>query len=843
MRPSLCIKVVLLALFIVGATAYDKILTTALVRRRLRSGSSKSSKSRTGKHRTGRSSSMSRKKSSHSPSKKRMSSGSSSKKKSKKKKSTSSDSSSKKKSSSSSDTKKESSSSSSSKDKKHSSSKKKDSSSSSNSKSKPSPSKSKSKTRQSSPPDSEDKGKGGEPSPSSPDSGKGGEVKGGKVSTMFAYEGEPCGEDINGGCDSDPPKYGSIKFDQTLIGEFGTLLDPDMETFDLDSDWFLFDTDKPACVQVTIASNYEGTAVLFEGSTFETATCLENLVDLASGDTSGNPAIYCFPEAGQYGVFVAPTFAVETTCDGHPFKYYLALEYIECGTCLIASGSPGCSDTKCRKRVCKDDKSCCEDGWTVTCVDLARELCDCEGGDGKIITEDEPCGENINGGCFNDPPAFDSIELGQTIVGEYGAVFNPEQGFFGQDSDWFLFELEKPSCVRATLDSIDSGDIILFEGSTFDIETCKDDLTNVASGDNSGEPAVYCFDKAGEYGVFVASTFVDMSPCEGKVHSYILTVELLGQCGTCLMENGSPGCANKSCESAVCELDESCCEGIWDAICVQKANLWCECAGGEAPHAIFEDEPCGGDINGGCFDDPPAYGSIELGQTLVGEYGAVFNADDDIYELDSDWYLFHIENDDTCVEAILTSRKSGDVILFEGSTFETETCSEDLVNVASGDNGGNSAVYCFPEAGEYGVFIAPTFQDKSPCEGEPNTYVLTLNGLECGNCFIERDSPGCSDEKCRKKVCDYDHSCCKDAWDATCVEKAKLWCDCSKDDKPDSGKGKGQSKPSDSKTKSSKSMKMSSDSLDSGKGKGSRPSASSDGSGKGKGGASSRKRP
>lgn len=751
--------------------------------------------------------------------------------------------------------------------------------SSSKSKSKPIPSKSKSKPSPSKsinkPSSSRSKTKpsvsksNSESRPSSPDSGKGkgmhGKGKGdsdsksaNKPSNAFVFEDEPCGQNVNGGCDSKPLLFGNINFDQTVIGEFGAVLDPEMETFERDSDWYLFDIDEPACVQATIASNYEGTVVLYEGS-----TCT-NLVNVASGDTSGVPATYCFPRAGQFGVFVAPTFAVEEPCERDPFKYYLALEYIECGTCLIVSESPGCSD-RCSKRVCKNVKSCCDVAWTTACVDAARELCDCEEAGGKIITEDEPCGESINGGCFDDPPGYSSIEFGQTVIGQYGAVLNPDENIVDQDSDWYLFDLDKPACVRATLDSIDSGDVVLFQGSTFDTDTCRDDLVNVASGDSAGDPAVYCFPEAGEYGVFVAPTFEDMSPCQGREHKYILTLENLDQCGTCLTENSSPGCANKSCESTVCELDKSCCDDIWDHICVQKAKLWCKCAGGETPDVVVEEEPCGKDINGGCTIDPPAFGNMELGQTLLGEYGAVFNADDDIYEQDSDWFLFNTKKDDTCVEAVLTSRELGEVVLFEGATLEFDSCKKDLLNVASGESGGKAAVYCFPDAGEYGVFIAPLFQDKTPCEGKVDTYTLTLNGLKCGTCFVEHDSPGCSDMNCRETVCEYDDTCCTDAWDETCVEKAKLWCDCSKPDKPNSGssthssgKGKGGSNSSgdgkgqsssnrsekgkggnnsfgDGKGQSSRSMKKSAYiSSDSGKGSGSYPSDSYD-SGKGKG--------
>ena len=529
-----------------------------------------------------------------------------------------------------------------------------------------------------------------------------------------------------------------------------------------------------------------------------------------------------------------------TPCDGGPYNYYLSLEQIKCGTCLIETRNPGCSDRKCRRRVCKEDESCCEESWSATCVDLARELCNCESGEGLIINEDEPCGDDINGGCFSNPPAYGSIDFGQTILGEYGAVFDSDTDTYQQDTDWYLFHAKEPgTCVRATLESNDTSSLVLFEGSTFDSDGCKDNLVNLASGDSSGNSAAYCFEEAGKYGVFVAPTFQNNSPCEGDPHTYILTLEHLGKCGTCLVESKTPGCTNRECERLVCEHDDSCCSSAWDSTCIEKAKLWCECAGGKVPNILKEDELCGEDINGGCFNTPPAYGRIELNQTVIGEFGAVRDGPKGIFQIDTDWYLFQTYYQNTCVQATLTSRKSGDVIFFEGSTYDAKNCLDDLLNVASGDSSGKPAVYCFEQAGEYGVFVAPTYEDKSPCKGEPNTYVLSLSGLECGTCFIEHDSPGCSDTKCQHQVCNYDKSCCKDAWDAMCVEKAKLWCDCSKEDKPESSKSKSNTN-SDKNNSKSKSKSTESSSADSGNGKGSRSSSeSSSESGKGNNGGSS----
>jgi hypothetical protein len=100
-----------------------------------------------------------------------------------------------------------------------------------------------------------------------------------------------------------------------------------------------------------------------------------------------------------------------------------------------------------------------------------------------------------------------------------------------------------------------------------------------------------------------------------------------------------------------------------------------------------------------------------------------------LYQQDSDWFLFNIDKPGTCIQATLTSVDPGIVILFEGGTWDAISCSENLIDVASGDSIGIPAVYCFSDAGEYGVFIAPEFERASPCKGDPNAYVLMLEQL------------------------------------------------------------------------------------------------------------------
>ncbi len=92
-------------------------------------------------------------------------------------------------------------------------------------------------------------------------------------------------------------------------------------------------------------------------------------------------------------------------------------------------------------------------------------------------------------------------------------------------------------------------------------------------------------------------------------------LDISGPCPVCgpgngacfdLNGNGSPGCEDAACCSAVCAFDSLCCDGEWDGICAAEANVICNGAASEA---------CCGD--GVCFDLAPA-DCITLGGTPQG---------------------------------------------------------------------------------------------------------------------------------------------------------------------------------------------------------------------------------
>ena len=44
----------------------------------------------------------------------------------------------------------------------------------------------------------------------------------------------------------------------------------------------------------------------------------------------------------------------------------------------------------------------------------------------------------------------------------------------------------------------------------------------------------------------------------------------------CCFQNGSPGCSDSRCQNTICNFDEFCCEELWDSTCVVEAEEFCE---------------------------------------------------------------------------------------------------------------------------------------------------------------------------------------------------------------------------------------------------------------------------
>ncbi len=217
--------------------------------------------------------------------------------------------------------------------------------------------------------------------------------------------------------------------------------------------------------------------------------------------------------------------------------------------------------------------------------------------------------------------------------------------------------------------------------------------------------------------------------------------------GDCCVANGLPACDDAECCDAVCAADPFCCVVEWDDICAQQAadvcNLPCTpslCPLLCPPGAIHEDEPCGGDTNGGCNSLPPVYTLAACGLTFCGTAWA------DGGVRDTDWYLFDLPDPDgdgmETITATLISQFPGSCVIADVGGGDC-TVLEQVGSLGCGDGCENIAVASatLPAPGTYAVFVAPGLCDFGdiaegyPCGDGSNSYVLTI---ECAaTCDID----------------------------------------------------------------------------------------------------------
>jgi len=131
-------------------------------------------------------------------------------------------------------------------------------------------------------------------------------------------EGEPCGSDTNGGCNSTPPVYGTIGCNQTVCGTQWA----DGNT--RDTDWYHFTiTTNNTVVHWKVWSQFPSVAFILNDD-------CGNIVLLGNAGSVQCPLVASpdcgFLNAGTYVAFVAPAAFVGDPCGGGNNDYYGVLE-------------------------------------------------------------------------------------------------------------------------------------------------------------------------------------------------------------------------------------------------------------------------------------------------------------------------------------------------------------------------------------------------------------------------------------------------------------------------------------------------------------------------------------
>ncbi|MBC01717.1 MAG: hypothetical protein CMJ34_00230 [Phycisphaerae bacterium] len=249
-----------------------------------------------------------------------------------------------------------------------------------------------------------------------------------------------------------------------------------------------------------------------------------------------------------------------------------------------------------------------------------------------------------------------------------------------------------------------------------------------------------------------------------------------GECGDrgtgdCFDSNGTPSCEDETCCQAVCAIDPTCCDSIWDELCVALAESACGglCVVGTDGTETIEAEACDGKSN-----DPCSGGEAEP----VGPDGVVagtFSSTADVDVLELDLTPLDLDGDGLVRTRALFVASSATISFRPGgcdSPAEFEIASIGCIGVPENR--------CLA-AGVWTLEIRST-GEVGDCEDL--AWKLRLESADtcgpvCGrpeSCLQPHAHPGCEDESCCNEVCVVDPVCCDWSWDSTCASHAAEIC-------------------------------------------------------------------
>lgn len=386
--------------------------------------------------------------------------------------------------------------------------------------------------------------------------------------------------------------------------------------------------------------------------------------------------------------------------------------------CDIIHGSPGCSDCDCCRTVCLVASNCCSISWDAFCVALAADLC-------------TGCGEPAAGECclFDTTPGCSDLACCEAVC-----VIDPFCCLVSWDFGCAVDAAA--NCSRC---------------SAFGNPACGSCYSTV--GGPGCEPKRGCSDVQ----CSIRTCVIDAYCCFVEWDDFCVDLALIvcvnidtcddiGSGVSCAVAHSAPGCSELGCCSVVCSVMPTCCDVAWDAECVNLAFTFCFAINPELCTT-----GCGNPCSQGCFST-----SAEPGCDFAPCCFTV--CADDPTCCEASW-------DEDCVQLALLSCCG---LPAGGSCFAT-----------SGTPFCNDRACC----------VSVCNQDTFCCDGQWDDFCVELafelcpeycfsNGDGRG-CFVPSDAPGCGNNPpvlgstpiC-SNVCIVDPLCCREAWDAACVETA-----------------------------------------------------------------------
>ena len=265
------------------------------------------------------------------------------------------------------------------------------------------------------------------------------------------------------------------------------------------------------------------------------------------------------------------------------------------GACCAGNGTPGCDEQACEAAVCALDPFCCDVEWEVNCANEAIAEPACVGAVG-CPTGMEVCGNDlleIGEQCDNaDLAGQDCVSLGFIDGGTLACAGDCTFDTSMCDTGSCCVPNGSPGCNDAACEAL----ICAADSFCCDTEwdqLCADAALNEPTCDGlPGCPTgmEVCGNDLAEFGEACDGTDLSGQDCIGLGFAGGGTLDCALDCtfdtsmcdaggGDCCAPNGSPGCDDSGCETAICALDPFCCSNTWDQICADEAAMDPACAG------------------------------------------------------------------------------------------------------------------------------------------------------------------------------------------------------------------------------------------------------------------------
>lgn len=227
------------------------------------------------------------------------------------------------------------------------------------------------------------------------------------------YENEPCKvavlDSTNGGCNTPPyVYYSTIDLGDTICGTAWVDSIPG-GTIYRDTDWYLFELNTYYDFDLTAVSEFNGLCFIIDltnGCASFDIKYLDTFSGLDTGKISGTLS------PGAYVVWMgASDWSKFYKCGSDSLDYWFTI-----------NGTPATPPSFCPV----------DTPWVS-------------------ILEDEPCGDDSNGGCNMTVPKFDTVSLGSIVIGNVWSDGST------RDTDWYLLTLSDSTIVTITIKAEFSG--------------------------------------------------------------------------------------------------------------------------------------------------------------------------------------------------------------------------------------------------------------------------------------------------------------------------------------------------------------------------------------------------